>query len=561
MQNLMALDANGWLRDEHKQNRSDQNAIFITREQPLPLTNLLGTSAKSILIQTQTHHRTEESQRISARMFDPNLQQSSQQSQNQTVYAAHVEKKECDNKNTAVEFPFCYNMNVLNKAHQQEQQQTSNTSSSNVNTDDKSCYRFDAPQPFTYNYALVNHLAAAAVSKCDICGQSFGNPTLLQQHKRIHHLTPNNERSYSCDPCGIFFNNASELKSHKISTHKTTKCCNICGAERGCEHSKTPTKKSKYLRCENNVNSNTVANNFVTGQATINQAPIGVQNGQITKELHHPVKKRGMATVARCHQCNGAGVIFIGVTKHADKPFQCNICEGRFSRYSSLWSHKRLHTGDKPFKCDACGLTFAKAAYLKNHLRVHTGEKPFKCDVCGMQFSQSPHLKNHERIHSGERPYQCEVCEKTFARHSTLWNHRRIHTGEKPYRCDICGSAFNQATHLKNHGKVHTGEKPFRCDICEQSFSDRFALKRHRHVHEKYARTVPNPQQPPTQPSQQQPPPPPPPPSVQQQAAQPQPTQPQQQAQTQTASIEEVYKYDVSGPIAFPGCSRPQDQK
>lgn len=175
---------------------------------------------------------------------------------------------------------------------------------------------------------------------------------------------------------------------------------------------------------------------------------------------------------------------------------------GSFSRYSSLWSHKRLHTGEKNFKCNICGLAFAKAAYLKNHSRIHTGEKPYRCNVCGMQFSQSPHLKNHERIHSGERPYVCEVCDKSFARHSTLWNHRRIHTGEKPYRyiinfglsrikqyknifvyvliipfsisrCDICGSCFNQATHLKNHAKVHSGEKPFKCDICSAGFSDR----------------------------------------------------------------------------------------
>lgn len=228
---------------------------------------------------------------------------------------------------------------------------------------------------------------------------------------------------------------------------------------------------------------------FVSG--TQNSIPIGVKN-------NHPVKRRGVASVTKCTKCNGSGIIFIGGSKNqqnnVDKPFHCNICNGKnpnlasprklldslfpgsFSRYSSLWSHKRLHTGEKNFKCNICGLAFAKAAYLKNHSRIHTGEKPYRCNVCGMQFSQSPHLKNHERIHSGERPYVCEVCEKSFARHSTLWNHRRIHTGEKPYRCDICGSCFNQATHLKNHAKVHSGEKPFKCDICSVGFSDRWVL-------------------------------------------------------------------------------------
>lgn len=549
----MALDSNGWLaRDEHKSNVNQQNPIYLIPERRLSESGLLDNSSKSILSPTehrftqteqnnyQNHCiRTGESRR--SRMFDPNLQPS-QQPPNQAVYA-HVEKKECDPKPSS-DFPFCYNMNAL-KVQQQDQQQSSN-SNSNVPRDEKPCYTFDAAPPF-YNYALVNQLAAS-VLKCEVCGISCSNASSLNQHKRIHNnISQTNERTFSCEACGIFFNNASELKSHKISTHKTTKCCTICGVERGCEHSKTPTKKSKFIRCENNVNSNAVGN-FTSNQPPVVQSPISGQNGQVTKELHHPVKRRSMATVTKCNQCNGSGIVFLTMARHIEKPFQCNICDGRFSRYSSLWSHKRLHSGDKPFKCEACGLNFAKAAYLKNHLRVHTGEKPFKCDVCGMQFSQSPHLKNHERIHSGERPYQCEVCDKTFARHSTLWNHRRIHTGEKPYRCEICGSAFNQATHLKNHGKVHTGEKPHRCDICEVGFSDRFALKRHRNIHEKYARTVPNQQ---------------PPPSSQQQTTPPQPPQPLHQVQSQT-QIEEQYKFDVSGvsgPIAFPGCSRPQDQK
>lgn len=210
---------------------------------------------------------------------------------------------------------------------------------------------------------------------------------------------------------------------------------------------------------------------------------------------HHPVKKRNMAAVTKCQKCNGSGYVLIGGKREkqqqAEKPFHCNVCGGSFSRYSSLWSHKKLHSGEKNYKCPICGLAFAKAVYLKNHSRIHTGEKPYKCGICGMQFSQSPHLKNHERTHSGEKPYVCEVCDKGFARHATLWNHRRIHTGEKPYKCEICGSAFSQAAHLKNHAKVHSGEKPFKCDICSAAFADRFALKRHRGIHEKYGQTAP----------------------------------------------------------------------
>ncbi|XP_044763269.1 zinc finger protein 723-like isoform X2 [Coccinella septempunctata] len=339
---------------------------------------------------------------------------------------------------------------------------------------------------------------------------------------------------FSCEECGLTFATQQELKTHKIQSHSagqqvvttqvvTTqaqpntlkiKNCESCGAPLPQDNNKKrAVMKVKCESClsaeaiqpqifvvatapdtstvkfEESTGTQTTSTNLefqITG--TQNTIPIGVKN-------NHPVKRRGFASAMKCTKCNGSGIIFIGGAKNqqnnVDKPFHCNICNGSFSRYSSLWSHKRLHTGEKNFKCNICGLAFAKAAYLKNHSRIHTGEKPYRCNVCGMQFSQSPHLKNHERIHSGERPYVCEVCEKKFARHSTLWNHRRIHTGEKPYRCDICGSCFNQATHLKNHAKVHSGEKPFKCDICAVGFSDRFALKRHRNIHEKYGRTKP----------------------------------------------------------------------
>ncbi|XP_061387908.1 zinc finger protein 271 [Musca vetustissima] len=245
----------------------------------------------------------------------------------------------------------------------------------------------------------------------------------------------------------------------------------------------------------NNTNSSSSASSANTGAI-------------IKRESCSPKKKCSSAKVTKCNKCNGSGMVYVGTGAPASKqnsnqaavatvktenvkPFTCNICGGTFSRYSSLWSHKKLHSGEKNYKCTICGLAFAKAVYLKNHARIHTGEKPYKCQTCGMQFSQSPHLKNHERTHSGERPYVCEVCDKGFARHATLWNHRRIHTGEKPYKCDICGTAFSQAAHLKNHAKVHSGEKPFKCDICLAAFADRFALKRHRGIHEKYGQTAP----------------------------------------------------------------------
>jgi uncharacterized Zn-finger protein len=376
---------------------------------------------------------------------------------------------------------------------------------SSSTTDDK-CYRLDmCGQQFSYNYALMNQMSFPY--KCDLCGVAFVNSSVLNQHKRIH-----NEKTFACK-CGAAFPNNSELKTHQVTVHKETQQpdkreCEVCGNE--------IINKPNRKRYQNRTKCQTCIDDYLANQG-----------------IKPKCQRRPPSFVKKCTSCNGSGIVYDN--NRSDKPFQCNVCDNTFSRYSSLWSHKRLHSGDKPYRCDECGTGFAKAAYLKNHKRIHSGEKPFKCTTCGQEFSQGPHLKNHERIHTGERPYPCDVCGKRFSRHSTLWNHRRIHTGEKPYRCDVCGSAFSQGTHLKNHRKVHTGERPYRCDVCDVGFSDRFALKRHRNVHGSHGGASMSTA-----------------PTLVHNAEQPEPST--------APSLVDLYKCEV-GQVAFPGCARPSDDE
>lgn len=468
----------------------------------------------------------------------------------------NVQQKNTQQTQQTQEFPtFCYttNVNMIGKIGTSAASGTGGVNITQLTTsDDKTCY---IAQPFSYaNYALVNQMQIApngiqnTISnisfKCDVCGLMFGHLTLLNAHKRIHAQDTDNNitvvatgvsngNDVSMPPhIQILSSDSTEQPQHHVQLQESKPViiekiqkCITCG---GSITNNPKRKGPKLIRCENCIAQDSVdqqRNNqlnathvFVSseenlkfevsevrsGQPTTDPlaaAPTNQQNQQQQKPLpgHHPVKRRNLASVTKCQNCNGSGIIFVGGNKNKlnqsslDKPFHCNICGGSFARYSSLWSHKKLHSGEKNFKCGICGIAFAKAVYLKNHSRIHTGEKPYRCNTCGMQFSQSPHLKNHERTHSGEKPYVCEVCDKGFARHATLWNHRRIHTGEKPYKCETCGSAFSQAAHLKNHAKVHSGEKPFKCDICTAAFADRFALKRHRGIHDKYGQTAPLP--------------------------------------------------------------------
>ncbi|CAK1548372.1 unnamed protein product [Leptosia nina] len=473
----------------------------------------------------------------------PTLQYQEHTQKSQGKNIENVQQKPAQqNQQTQQEFPtFCYttNVNMIGKINTGT---TTGAGAVNIaqltTSDDKTCY---IAQPFSYNYALVNQMQIApngiqnTISnisfKCDVCGLMFGHLTLLNAHKRIHAQDTDNNITVVATGVSsandvampphiqILSSDPTEPQQHvqlqdtkPIILDKIQKCI-TCG---NVIPNNPKRKGPKLIRCENCIAQVNIEHRQsqkenvkyeVSGVSGVQPSsdPLSAtqpnQQQQPQKHLpgHHPVKKRNLASVTKCQNCNGSGIIFVGGSKNKnnqpnpDKSYHCNICGGSFSRYSSLWSHKKLHSGEKNFKCGICGIAFAKAVYLKNHSRIHTGEKPYRCNTCGMQFSQSPHLKNHERTHSGEKPYVCEVCDKGFARHATLWNHRRIHTGEKPYKCDICGSAFSQAAHLKNHAKVHSGEKPFKCDICTAAFADRFALKRHRGIHDKYGQTAPLP--------------------------------------------------------------------
>lgn len=161
----------------------------------------------------------------------------------------------------------------------------------------------------------------------------------------------------------------SNQQSHKIE--KVTKCVTCCGPI----HHNPKRKGPKLIRCEtcinNDSNSSRTTQIFVAADGDIkfeigdisdtNQDHSNSHTNNQSTSMpppkfapgSHPVKKRNTGTVTKCNKCNGSGVIFIGGAKKSlqqqqnEKPFCCNVCGGRFSRYSSLWSHKKLHSGEK----------------------------------------------------------------------------------------------------------------------------------------------------------------------------------------------------------------------
>ncbi|KAF7181996.1 hypothetical protein CNMCM7691_001384 [Aspergillus felis] len=102
----------------------------------------------------------------------------------------------------------------------------------------------------------------------------------------------------------------------------------------------------------------------------------------------------------------------------------------------------RTAKGDAPFQCPMCDRKFSRKHNLTNHLRTHTGERPFECHECGKRFKHKDHLDRHQRGH-GNKSFKCVGllkdgrtwgCKEPFARQDELVNHFRSKKGQKCLR-------------------------------------------------------------------------------------------------------------------------------
>ncbi|KAL4257634.1 Zinc-finger protein [Pleurotus pulmonarius] len=130
-----------------------------------------------------------------------------------------------------------------------------------------------------------------------------------------------------------------------------------------------------------------------------------------------------------------------------------------FTSKQKICRHLQTHTGHRPFQCNVCNEKFSEAATLQQHMRRHTNEKPFKCSHpgCDKSFSIRGALTIHQRTHDGSKPFKCSYCQRAFSESSNLSKHLRTHTGARPYPCthDCCGKAFARPDQLTRHMLTH----------------------------------------------------------------------------------------------------------
>jgi len=53
----------------------------------------------------------------------------------------------------------------------------------------------------------------------------------------------------------------------------------------------------------------------------------------------------------------------------------CEICGKKLADPSSLYRHRKIHSGDKPHKCPFCSRRFIQRYNMKQHIKTHRMER------------------------------------------------------------------------------------------------------------------------------------------------------------------------------------------
>lgn len=70
----------------------------------------------------------------------------------------------------------------------------------------------------------------------------------------------------------------------------------------------------------------------------------------------------------------------------------------------------------------------AERSFLTKYQSIRTEEKPFSCQICGKRFTRFSFLTKHQRIHTGSKLHVCKICGKRFIYFNSLTKHQCIRT-------------------------------------------------------------------------------------------------------------------------------------
>lgn len=319
---------------------------------------------------------------------------------------------------------------------------------------------------------------------CQHCGVAFTREKALESHTKLH---ASQEPTHDCEVCGDSFFDPTSLDEHLELRHnysasrirrtggKTTggKVSQSAKALQMMEHDDDDDSNSEYDPMKNDDSSGYEDEEV---GFTCDQCDTTFKTGEQLKRhirLHSIVKQEVMTD----EEGNMSGVF---VPKKKNSSLDCNVCGQSFTEPLDLLAHAESHARFQPFKCQLCGETFFEENKIKMHLMGRHGSEltDSSCRLCGKQCRDQRSLIKHSWEHSREKNHPCSKCGKTFHNKARLKRHISSHRN-KSVMCEVCHEEFPDGRQLMNHRHSHTKANQFPCHECGKTFGSRSSQQIH----------------------------------------------------------------------------------
>ncbi|XP_023018639.1 uncharacterized protein isoform X2 [Leptinotarsa decemlineata] len=284
---------------------------------------------------------------------------------------------------------------------------------------------------------------------------------------------------YECDICKKQFKLKRSLKSHITRIHK----------KQSDDESNEDSKIDKMLLYVQDLKSEKMDTKEDSTEDFIDRDENYSSEDEVKPMLETKKKVNKRKNPLTCEYC---GKVFhrrqhysahIRAKHTFEKPYQCDMCDAKYTNSHGLLVHKRNHNNEKPFICSYCGKSFVCSGDLYHHSKIHLNKREYKCNMCEKSFNTASILRTHKicmHTEPNEWKYVCSYCSKRFPINSSLATHRKRHIGIKDCSCHICEKKFFDKSDLMKHLRSHSSERLFKCNIChDKEYKNHHGLRKH----------------------------------------------------------------------------------
>ncbi|CAK9820699.1 Zinc finger protein 26 [Anthophora plagiata] len=333
---------------------------------------------------------------------------------------------------------------------------------------------------------------------CTICNQKCDSQSSLNRHVEEH--KDKKATCFACNTCSFVCKRSSTLVSHVTQNHQRSNNENAYSRKRTkvTKCNNTPAEKEESK--ESCFQDRDKGASLIVSCCTPSTLECKSEPSVTTRAGRKHSKKQVEEQCNLCDfKCSKKSTLYSHKRQHKimdiSEVYSCNECTFKTNKKSSLYSHiKRKHKVPKSctpdgqpqlFYCSQCEYKNKNKYELKVHVaRKHTDDFKFSCETCGKKFKVKGDLTNHIRFSHKEQPVICDVCGKTCLNSNSLYVHQKFAHYKAKYECQVCKRRMVTQENLNEHMiRQHEKRENVVCEECGKTFSRNSRLKVHMRIH------------------------------------------------------------------------------